>query len=127
MNALLLVLALLGSPTGLELPIRWTPPGEVAVIVLDRTNLKPVPGVTVTLAPSIPATPPRILATDSSGLARFDGVAPGDHTLTFELSGFARMQVGPFRVGDETTNPRIPEFVAVLNPVMWVDGIHVEK
>ena len=60
--------------------------GAVNGIVTDSTEAV-VPGVTVTLSgPSLMA--PRIALTDQQGGYRFSAVPTGEHTLTFELTGF---------------------------------------
>ena len=60
--------------------------GAVNGVVTDSTKAV-VPGVTVTLSgPSLMTT--RTALTDEAGAYRFSAVPLGDHTLTFQLSGF---------------------------------------
>ena len=60
--------------------------GAINGIVTDSTKAV-VPGVTVTLSgPSLMT--PRSALTDERGGYRFSAVPTGDHTLTFELTGF---------------------------------------
>jgi Carboxypeptidase regulatory-like domain len=95
----------------------WTKPGELRVVVVDRDSV-PVRGVTVTLHPA--AQKPAV--TDGRGRVEFTGLPGGEYSLIFELSGFARTTLGPVkmrRLQDE--NPHLPEFVVIMNPVMWVN------
>jgi len=96
--------------------IIWTKPGDLRVVVVDRDSV-PIPGVTVTLSPA--AQKP--LVTDSRGRVEFTGLGGGSYSLTFELSGFARTTLGPVEMRSSAQeNPRLPEFLVVMNPIMWV-------
>lgn len=104
--------------------IRWTPPGEVAAVVLDGPTLKPLRGTTVRLTMTDNSRMSYAATSDEKGFAKFEGVPRGTYLLTFERRGYANTHVGPFHVRsavDETA--RIPEFVTVLNPLMWVEKI----
>src|SRR4051812_15112379 len=60
--------------------------GAVNGVVTDSTKTG-VPGVTVSLSgPSLMTT--RTVLTGEAGAYRFSAVPLGDHTLTFQLSGF---------------------------------------
>ena len=61
--------------------------GAVNGIVTDSSHAV-VPGVTITLSGPALITP-RTTLTDDTGAYRFSAVPPGDHTLTFDLPGFA--------------------------------------
>jgi Carboxypeptidase regulatory-like domain len=96
--------------------IVWTKPGDLRVVVVDRASV-PIPGVTVTFSPAAQ----KALVTDSRGRVEFTGLVEGEYSLTFELSGFARMTLGPVGMRSSATeNPRLPEFLIVMNPVMVV-------
>ena len=71
--------------------------GAVNGIVTDSTKAV-VPGVTVSLSgPSLMTT--RTTVTDDAGAYRFSAVPTGDHTLTFELAGFATFVRDGIHVG----------------------------
>lgn len=63
--------------------------GTVRGTVRDEQGL-PVPGVTVT-ATSAALQGPRVVVTDSQGLYSIAALPAGSYTLTFELSGFGRI------------------------------------
>ena len=71
--------------------------GAVNGIVTDSTGAV-VPGVTVSLSgPSLMTA--RTTMTDQGGAYRFSAVPIGDHTLTFELAGFATLVREGIHVG----------------------------
>ena len=71
--------------------------GAINGVVTDSTKTV-VPGVTVSLSgPSLIAT--RTALTDETGTYRFYAVAPGDHTLTFQLSRFGTIVREGIHVG----------------------------
>ena len=71
--------------------------GAVNGVVTDSTKAV-VPGVTVTLSgPSLMTT--RTALTDEAGAYRFSAVPLGDHTLTFQLSGFGTIVREGIHVG----------------------------
>ena len=71
--------------------------GAVNGVVTDSTKAV-VPGVTVTLSgPSLMTA--RTALTDEAGVYRFSAVPLGDHTLTFQLSGFGTIVREGIRVG----------------------------
>ena len=71
--------------------------GAVNGIVTDTTGAV-VPGVTVSLSgPSLMTA--RTTMTDQGGAYRFSAVPIGDHTLTFELAGFATLVREGIHVG----------------------------
>ena len=71
--------------------------GAINGVVTDSTKAV-VPGVTVTLSgPSLMTT--RTALTDEAGAYRFSAVPLGDHTLTFQLSGFGTIVREGIHVG----------------------------
>ena len=63
--------------------------GAINGVVIDSTKTV-VPGVTVSLSgPALMTS--RTVRTDEAGAYRFSAVPLGDHTLTFQLSGFGTM------------------------------------
>ena len=71
--------------------------GAVNGVVTDSTKAV-VPGVTVSLSgPSLMTT--RTALTDEAGAYRFSAVPLGDHTLTFQLSGFGTIVREGIHVG----------------------------
>ena len=98
----------------------WTKPGELRVAVVDRDQ-GPIPGVTVELVSVANERSLRTVISDPKGRAGFSGVGPGEYVLRFQLSGFATCSIGPITMRAETEeNPRLPEFVVMMNPIMWV-------
>src|SRR5687768_983159 len=73
--SLLFVLAFLGCATPLA------DRGVVSGMVVDPEG-NPLPGVSVTLNGG------KVAITDAKGRYRFEGVAPGNHQVTFALAGF---------------------------------------
>ena len=75
--------------------------GSIEAVALDQSKA-PLPGVTVTV--TRPETGYEAIAvTDSSGIARFPALSPGNYEVTFALEGFAAVgaQRLPLRVGQE--------------------------
>jgi hypothetical protein len=84
---------------------------------VDRDS-DPLPGVSVTLTRAGRQSGSTCL-TGPQGRVRFWKVKPGDYVIRFELSGFAAASIGPVTVTESTAeNPRLPEFLVLLNPVM---------
>jgi hypothetical protein len=116
MVARVAVLALLIMGMSPSLPIVWTNPGEIRVVIVDRDNL-PIVGVTVELT-AIAGPSRRIVVSDPKGRAGFDGVRAGDYVLKFELSGLATCSIGPITMrADRGENPALPEFLVMMNPI----------
>jgi hypothetical protein len=114
-----LVVFLLGSGTPGR--ITWTKRGEIRTLVIDRGNA-PLAGVTVILSPSAPGSQERALVTNPAGKVSFHDLAPGDYLIKFQLSGFADMCIGPVTLRSSSReNPRLPEFLVMMNPVLEVD------
>ena len=66
-------------------------------------------------------SPHRTMTSDPKGRAAFGGVSPGAYILKFQLSGFAPSSIGPITMrAEEQENPKLPEFVVMMNPVRWV-------
>jgi hypothetical protein len=87
--------------------------GAVNGIVTDSTKAV-APGVTVILSgPSLMA--PRRTLTDEDGAYRFSAVPTGDHTLRFELAGFATLVRSGVQVG--------LGFTATVNAEMSPGGV----
>jgi hypothetical protein len=116
-----LSLALFGVATPQN--IIWTRPGEISAVVIQRDQ-SPLPGVTVTLS-SVGAGRSernRTQVTGMDGKIRFKDLEPGQYLLNFQLSGFADTAIGPVALRSRAQeNPRLPEFLVMLNPIMWVD------
>ncbi|HVR38733.1 MAG TPA: TonB-dependent receptor, partial [Thermoanaerobaculia bacterium] len=75
--------------------------GSIEAVAVDQTKA-PLPGVTVTL--SRPETGySSSVVTDSSGMARFPALTPGDYRVEFALEGFAPVQAQQLvlRIGQE--------------------------
>jgi hypothetical protein len=129
MTNLLLMLSLACTVASAPPPVHWLPPGEVRVIAVDRECMAPLQGLTVTLhREGEPAARDARTVSGTDGRAHFEKVPAGEYTLSLEMSGFSTMSFGPFVVrADEKDNPQIPEFLAVVNPQMWVDSVEVTK
>lgn len=124
MTALILMMAAWLSTAAPDDDVRWTPPGEVAAMVLDGPTMKPLRATTVRLTMTDNSRMAFAATTDDKGVAKFEGVPRGTYLLTFERRGYANTHIGPFHVRSETNEvARIPEFVAVLNPLMWVEKL----
>ena len=105
------------SPTPVDpAKVVWLDPGEVRVVVVGRDAM-PLPGVTVYLIREPAHESQRIMVTDPKGRAGFAGVAAGDYSIRFELSGFVSCSIGPVRMrASRDQNPQLPEFVVMMNP-----------
>lgn len=115
-----LLSVLLGLTGTSDAQIRWSPPGTIIVNVVNR-DLSPVPGAAVSIhrAESPGGEPVRSAHTNAGGHAEFRGLAPGAYLVKVGRSGFLDMSFGPVPVEDRTPpGVRIPEVLAVLNPVM---------
>jgi hypothetical protein len=87
LTLLLLLLPLLTAPALGQTVSATT--GAINGTVTDTTK-GVLSGVTVTLSgPAVMGTPTTV--TDQSGFFRFQALAPGDFTLTFDLAGFGRV------------------------------------
>jgi len=103
--------------------VRWSAPGELRAVVVGRDSI-PLPGVAVTVAGTglAAAVQRPTVITSADGSARFANLPAGEYVIRFELSGFATMSIGPVTVRSASQeNPRLPEFLVVLNPVQWVN------
>lgn len=120
-------LALVASALSRADEIVWTPPGALRFVVVDR-GMRPVVGVPVTaIAVASGESTGAMTFTDTKGRAGFSSLSSGEYVIRFDLSGFAPASIGPVRV--ETSpevNPRLPEFLVVLNPVLWSCPIVVD-
>jgi hypothetical protein len=99
----------------------WTPPGELRAVVTGRDSA-PLPGVAVSVARMglAAAVQRSAVITGRDGRARFANLPPGEYVIRFQLSGFADAAIGPVTLRSSSQeNPRLPEFVVVLNPVLW--------
>jgi hypothetical protein len=97
--------------------IVWSKPGEIRLVVVDRESV-PIPGVAVTLSKVGDDQSQAIVISDKGGRASFSRVVPGEYVLRFELSGFARCSLGPFRMRSTSEeDPVLPEFVVMMNPI----------
>jgi hypothetical protein len=103
--------------------VLWAPPGELRAVVLDRDSV-PLRGVTVSLFASgvAAAVHQPAVTTGGDGVARFANLPAGEYVIRVELSGFAPTSIGPVTVRSPSQeNPRLPEFLVVLNPIQWVN------
>jgi hypothetical protein len=100
--------------------IHWSPPGVIVVNAVSR-DLSPVAGAAVSLyrAESPAAEPLKTGATNAGGHIEFRGLAAGAYLIRIRLSGYLDMSFGPVPVEEKTpASVRIPEILAVMNPVM---------
>src|SRR6185295_13032686 len=113
-------LALVASAVSPADEIVWTPPGALRFVVVDR-DMRPVAGVPVTATAVATGGPAEAMTiTDAKGRAGFSGLSPREYVIRFDLSGFAPASIGPVRVkSSPEENPRLPEFLVVLNPILW--------
>lgn len=115
-----LLSALLASSGTSDAQIRWSPPGTIVVNVVNR-DLSPVPGAAVSIlrADSPGGEPTRSALANAGGHVEFRGLPPGSYLVKVGRSGSLDMTFGPVPVEDRTPPAtRIPEILAVLNPVL---------
>jgi len=115
---LLLVLASLSGTSDAQ--IHWSPPGVIVVNVVNR-DLAPVPGALVSIsrsdAPS--GEPSNSAVANAGGHVEFRGLPVGSYLVRVSRQGFLDLSVGPVPVEQKSPpTVRIPEILAVLNPVL---------
>jgi Carboxypeptidase regulatory-like domain len=118
--SVLLGLRLVGTIGTNDAQIRWSPPGAIVVNVVNR-DLSPVPGAVVSVyrADAPGGEPKKSAAANVGGHVEFRGLPAGSYMVRVKLSGFLDMGFGPVPVQEKTpASVRIPEILAVLNPVM---------
>jgi Carboxypeptidase regulatory-like domain len=87
-RGMLLALVMIGASAGADAQTVSTTAGAINGTVTDATRAL-LPGVTITLSVGGPAAMGSPTAvTDQNGFFRLPSLAPGDYTLTFDLSGF---------------------------------------
>jgi hypothetical protein len=115
-----LVSVLLGLSGTSDAQIHWSPPGVIVVNVVNR-DLSPVPGAAVTVyrTDASSGEPLKSAAANAGGHVEFRGLAAGSYLVRVKRSGSLEMSVGPIPVEEKTpASTRIPEILAVLNPVL---------
>ncbi len=118
MTFLLFVLA--GLPGTSDSQIHWSPPGVIVVNVVSR-DLSPVPGALVSVSRSDASSgePPKSAVANAGGHVEFRGLPAGSYLVRVSRQGCLDLSVGPVPVEVKTPpSVRIPEILAVLNPVM---------
>jgi hypothetical protein len=115
---LLLALAGLGGTSDAQ--IHWSPPGVIVVNVVSR-DLSPVPGalVSVSRSDASEGEASKSAVANAGGHVEFRGLPAGSYLVRVSRQGCLDLSVGPLPVEDKTPAAvRIPEILAVLNPVM---------
>ena len=114
-----LLLLMLQADGRSDAAIHWSPPGTIVVNVVSR-DLSPVPGAAVNLYRAEAASEPvRSGSTNTGGHVEFRDLAAGSYLVKVARSGSLDMTFGPLPVEEKSPpSVRIPEILAVLNPLM---------
>lgn len=88
-------------PTGSQTPVSGN--GKIAGRIMDSVSRSPVEYATITLYASHSSRPVNGLTTGAKGSFAFEGLAPGNYTLTIEFIGYQSRSFGPY-----TLDARIP-------------------
>jgi hypothetical protein len=129
MKTLLLALVILAVflPASVAGEFRLAPPGELSIVVQD-TDSRPLPGVTVTLARGAERKQVKVVITSTEG-AQFHHLDAGDYYLTASLSGFLTQTTGPIPIVLDKPSPRLPAVLrlALTAGPYWIDTVASAK
>ncbi|QAS52292.1 carboxypeptidase regulatory-like domain-containing protein [Halobacillus litoralis] len=104
-------------------------PGMLEGQVLDAFGEFPLPGAVVQLFPAQSLIPVANAVTDEDGFYSFNGVAPGEYTVTASLTGYARGAVGATVIENQVTIIDIflmPDQASISGSVTSNDGFPVQ-
>jgi len=106
--------------SGSDAQIRWSPPGSIFVNVVNR-DLSPLPGAAISLhrAGSPDAEPFRSATANAGGHVEFRQLPADSYTVRVRHPGYLDLNVGPMPVEpSEAPKVRVPQILAVMNPIM---------
>lgn len=81
--------------------VRQMPSGtRLTVVVVDQTGAV-VPGAMVSVArPDVPSRQPLAIVSNAAGAAVFEGLLPGEYSVTVQIDGFVQDRPAVVRLGE---------------------------